>query len=231
MKILLTFGAVGWLAFAGAPQTSAQGQIPPVSTPAALPPGAVAVDGVAARIEDDVITESEIRELAAFQQLVDGKPKPRADVIRELADQWIVRGEAETDKYPQPTADDVDHAYASLVSQFKSPQEFKSRCAAAGINEAAIRRILAQQLYLSHFLDYRFRAAAQVDEKQIEAYYNNEFTPQLKKSNQPVPAFEDVEDTIREVLVQRAIDELSKQWLDETRARLKIDVISQGAGS
>ena len=59
--------------------------------------------------------------------------------------------------------------------QFASPEEFKKRCAAAGLTEAAVRRMLEQQLYLSRFLDYRFRPAAQVDAKQIETYYNDEF--------------------------------------------------------
>src|SRR6202021_1069161 len=106
-------------------------------------PGEETVDGIAARIEDDIITESEVRELSAFQELVDGKPKPRSEIIKELADQWIVRG------------------------------------------EAALRRILTQQLFLSRFIDYRFRPAAQVDEPQIETFYHDEFAPQLEAKKQP----------------------------------------------
>jgi hypothetical protein len=89
--------------------------------------------------------------------------------------------------------------------------------------------MLVQQLYLSRFLDFRFRPAAQIDEKQLQTYYDNEFAPQLKARNQAVPPLDDVEDTIREVLVQRAINERATQWLDDTRSRLKIDVMSDGA--
>jgi len=189
---------------------------------------AQSVDGVAARIEDDILTESELRELAAFQTLVDGQAKPRAELIRELGDQWVVRGEAEATKYPQPPPDAVDHAYAQLAARFSSPEEFKNRCTAVRLTETEVRLMLAQQLYLSRFLDYRFRPAAQVDQNQIEAYYNGEFAKQLKSRGQPVPPLDDVEDTIREVLVQRAISDRAAQWLDETRARLKIDVMPQG---
>ena len=52
------------------------------------------IDGVAARIEDGILAESEVRELAAFQKLVDGQAKPREELLRELEDQWIVHGEA-----------------------------------------------------------------------------------------------------------------------------------------
>jgi hypothetical protein len=186
------------------------------------------VDGVAARIEDDVITESELQELAAFQQLVDGKAKSRSEVIRMLADQWIVSGEARTAQYQRPSQADVDRAYSLFVSQFKSPDEFRARCAAAGLSEPALRRLLAQQLYLAHFIDFRFRPAAQISDQDVEAYYRTEFSPQLKSRSQEVPALADVEDTIREVLIQRAITERAAKWLDETRDHLRIDVVTDG---
>jgi predicted exporter len=185
------------------------------------------VDGIAARIEDDILTESEVSELAAFQTLVDGHSKSRDELIRELADQWIVRGEAAATKYPEPSSQDVDNAYAQLEKQFPSTEEFQKRSAAVGLTDAAVRRLLTQQLYLSRFLDYRFRPAAQVDEQQIAAYYKDDFAPQLQKRGQPVPAIEDVEDTIREVLIQRAINDRATSWLDETRERLRIDVMSE----
>jgi len=188
----------------------------------------VTIDGIAARIEDDIITESEVNELGSFQQLVDRHSKSRDEIIRELADQWIVRQEATAVTYKEPSAEDVDRAYQELVKQFPSEKEFHQRCAALGLSEAAIRRLLAQQLYLSRFLDRRFRPAAQVTSAQVEAYYNDEFAPQLKARNEAVPPLDDVEDTIREVLIQRAINELAEKWLDETRERLKIDIVQPG---
>ena len=193
--------------------------------------GEQTVDGIAARIEDDIITESEVRELSAFQELVDGKRKPRAEIIKELADQWIVRGEAALAAFPSPSSADVDRAYQQFVKQFPSEKEFQERCAALGLTEAAVRRILAQQLFLSRFIDYRFRPAAQVDEAEIEKYYHDEFAPQLEAKKQPVPPLDEVEDTIREVLIQRAISERAAKWLDDTREQLKIDIVAQGGQS
>jgi hypothetical protein len=193
--------------------------------------GARVIDAVAARIEDDIITESEVRELSAFQQLVDGKSKPRSEVINELADQWIVRGEAKTELFPSPSQEAVDRAYQEFLKQFPSIEDFKARCAAVGLTDAAVRRMIEQQLYLSRFLDYRFRPQAQVDPQDIETYYQKEFVPQLKAHNQPVPPPESVADTIREVLIQRSINENATKWLDDTRNRLRIDVVPEGNGS
>jgi len=185
------------------------------------------IDGVAARIDTDIITESEVRELGAFQALVDGKSRPRADLLRELENQWIVRGEAETSRYPRPSDADVDNTYAQLLKQFPSADEFAKRSAAAGLTQTSIRHQLEEQLYLSRFIGYRFRSSAQVDDAAVQKFYDEEFVPQLKARNEAVPTLASVQDTIREVLVQRAIDERSTQWLDDTRAHLRIEEIGE----
>lgn len=207
----------------GAKLNHAQIQPAPAKTPAS---SALAqpVDAVAARIEDDIITESEVRELGAFQQLVDGKPKTRDEILHLLFDQWMIRTEAAATKFAQPSSADVDRAYNEFVKQFPSVENFKQRCADAGLSEPALRRMVAQQLYLARFIDYRFRPAAQVTDQQVADYYQNDFVPQLKARNADVPPLDDVEDTIREVLILRVIDERSTKWLDEARPRLKIDL-------
>jgi len=234
-RSFLILGLLAALGFGVAPRAIAQTQ---TSSAVSSNPSSVVVpgisrdiDGIAARIEDSIITESEVRELGAFQQLVDGHSKSRDEIIRELADQWVVRQEAAATNYKQPSDEAVDAAYKQLIKQFASPGEFQNRLDAVGLSEAAVRRLLRAQLYLSRFLDYRFRPAAQVDEKEIQAYYDNELVPQLKKRGENIPPLDDVEDTIREVLIQRAIDDHSAKWLDETRERLKIEIIPPGDAS
>jgi hypothetical protein len=236
-RAIFIFGLVAWLLGFAANRAGAQSgtysELPPESRigGSAGLSSAQQVDGVAARIEDDIITESEVRELGAFQLLVDGKSKPRTELIRELSDQWLIRTEAAATKYGQPPEADVDRAYTEFVKQFPSPEDFQKRCASAGLTEAAVRRMVAQQLYLSRFIDYRFRPEAQVSDEQVEAYYRDEFSPQLKARNEPVPPLDDVDDTIREVLIQRAISDRATKWLSESRDRLKIDIVSPGSGS
>lgn len=225
MRALLILGLFALL---GLPAiASAQGD--PNGTPSgALPSGVPqTIDGIAARIEGDIITDSQVRELAAFQQLVNGKPKSRDEIIRELADQWVVRQEAAATRYQEPAQADVEAAYNQLVKNFSSRADFQSRLATVGLSNAAVRRLLREQLYLSRFLDYRFRPAAEVSEKQIQDYYDDELVPELKKRGDKIPPLDDVDDKIREVLIQRAIDQRSTQWLDETRGRLNIQVVQQ----
>ncbi|HTV58869.1 MAG TPA: hypothetical protein VMJ93_08345 [Verrucomicrobiae bacterium] len=188
------------------------------------------VDGIAVRIEDDIIMESQVRELGKFQQLVDGKPEPRAEILKELEDQWIIRGEAKTTNFAPPSTADVDREYAAFVKQFGSEEDFQKQLQSVGLTEKDVRRLLADQLYFSRFLDYRFRPAAQVDDVQVAAYYHDEFAPAMKAKGLAVPPLDAVQDKIHEVLVQRSITEHADKWLDETREQLRIEIPGGGSG-
>ncbi|HKQ86651.1 MAG TPA: hypothetical protein VJS43_07775 [Candidatus Acidoferrales bacterium] len=205
-------------------------QNPPIA-PSTGDIGARTIDAIAVRIDTGVITESEVRELADFQTLVDGSAKPRDEVIRELTDQWVVQGEADTAHFAHPSDQDVDKAYADLVKQFPSQAAFDQRCAQVGLSQDAVRRQLVQQLYLSSFLDFRFRPAAEVSDADVQKYYDEQFAPQLKAKGEAVPPLNEVQDRIREVLVQRDITDRANQWLDDTRARLEIDVLPAPGGA
>lgn len=209
---------------AGLPVARAQ-QNPPIEPPSTEDTGTQTVDGIAVRIDTGVITESEVRELGDFQTLVDGSAKPRDEIIRELTDQWIVQGEADTAHFAHPSPQDIDSAYAQLVKQFPSQEVFRERCKQVGLTQDAIKRQLAQQLYLSSFLDFRFRPAAEVSDADVQKYYDQQFAPELKAKGEAVPPLDTVQDKIHEVLVQQDITNRADQWLADTRSRLEIDVL------
>jgi len=183
------------------------------------------VDGVAVRIESDIITESELTELAAFQQLVQGAPVARPELINELIDQWIVKNEAQSSQFLRPQPEEIDKAFNDLSQHFSSPAAFQQQLTEVGLAEKEVRRQLALQIYLDRFLDYRFRAAAQVDEKQVQDYYAGEFTKQVEAHGEKIPPLEDVHAEIRQVLIERLITDKSEKWLTDTRSHLRIEVL------
>ena len=218
------------LAATGGPQSSppAGRDGSPRNKPAEV--DATVVDGIVERIEDDIITESEVRELEAFQKLFNGRAMSREEVIRELTDQWIIRNEAGVNRFRQPSAEAQEHAFQDFSQRFSSPKEMQARLTEAGLTEAALKRLLGEQLYLSSFLEVKFRPVAQVTEDQIDAYYHGEFSSDLKKRGEPIPPRADVEDQIRELLTERTVSERSDRWLDDTRMRLHIELLPFAGG-
>lgn len=181
------------------------------------------IDRIAARVENDIILLSEVLELGRYQQLLDGKSETEGQLLDRLIDQWIVRTEAEASRFPQPSEEDIDHGVERVQQSFASHEEFASRRKQTSLSDTDVRRMVAAQLYLSNYLDSRFRPSVQVDAKAIEDFYQNALVPQAKASGQAPPALDDARDLIHEALVQRNITEQADRWLKESRARLHIE--------
>ncbi len=194
-----------------------------------LVPGALAqvVDRIVARIENDIITLGEVRELGAFQQLA-GRPRSSDDdLLRQLIEQWIVANDAAASRFPLPAAADVDREMAALAATHQPPEAFRGRLEALRLTEKAVRRLVERQIYLERYLEYRFRPAVQIGRADVERYYREELTPQLHGRSEAVPTLEKVAHQIRELLTQREISRRAAEWLEQTRAQLRIE-ISQG---
>ena len=186
------------------------------------------VDRIVARIEDDIILQSQVRELGAFQQLIEGHAESDDKLVEELIEQWVVETEAAASHFPQPAESEVDRELTRLKEQFASPEKYAARLNELGLSAAQVRQLLTSQIYVERYVDYKFRPSVQVEPAQIDAYYKKELLPELAKNNQPAPGPAAVEEQIREVLIQRGISDLTVKWLDDTKSRLKIEIETAG---
>ncbi len=185
------------------------------------------IDRIIARVENDVILLSDLRDLQRYQLLVDGKQESDALALDRLIDQWIVRSEASASRFPQPGSDEIDRGLERLRKSFDSPAEYEARKKASGLTDAEIRAMMASQLYLGDYLDSRFRPSARVDSRQIEDFYNSALVPRAKARGQQPPTLDASREAIQEALIQTAITEQANQWLRESRARLHIEILLQ----
>lgn len=182
------------------------------------------VDRIVARVEDDIILQSQVRELAAFQMLVEGRAESDDKLLEELIEQWIVETEATESHFPQPAQSEVDRELSRLQNQFGSPEKYAVRLRDLGLSPDEVRELLSQQIYVERYVDYKFRPTVQVESADVDTYYKNELVPELQRNNQPVPDRTSVDKQIREVLTQRGISSLTAKWLDDTKSRLKIEI-------
>jgi parvulin-like peptidyl-prolyl isomerase len=190
---------------------------------ATLAAGQEVIDRIVARVDNDIILMSDVRALAKYQAFVDGKAEPDADILERLIDQYIVRNEAKAALFPQPSDEDVKRSLERLKRSFSSPEEFEERKKQSGLTDEDIDRMLRAQLYLSNYLDSRFRASIQIDDADIENFYKTRIVPRAESRGQTPPTLDAARGFIQEALVQRAINEQSDRWLKEARARLHID--------
>ncbi len=187
------------------------------------------VDRIVARVEDDILTLSEVRELGRFQHLVNGaggeKNLPAENELMErLIDQWIVNAEATAARFPRPAKEEVQKEVERLAAQFDSADAYRARLRELELTAEIVARQVEWQIHLARYLDYKLRPVAQVESAQVEKYFREELVPELQKRGQDAPALESVEGQIRELLTQREITARAAKWLEETRARLRIAI-------
>jgi parvulin-like peptidyl-prolyl isomerase len=181
------------------------------------------VDRIVARVENDIILLSDIRALSRYQQFLDGKSEKDAQILERLIDQWIVRTEANASRFPQPSDADIDRELERVQKSFASKEEFEARRKQIGLSAAEIRDMVGTQLYLSNYLDSRFRPGVQIDPKTIDDFYEKSVVPRAKARGQEPPPLDTARDFIQEALVQRGINDQADQWLIESKSRLHIE--------
>ena len=182
------------------------------------------VDAIVVRIEGDIITLSELRELAAYQQLLDGRSQSNDELRSELIEQWVVNNEAAMARFPLPAEAEVDREAGRVENTFPDLAGYQQRLNAVGLTPEAVRRMIARQIYLARYLDYKFRSAIQVSDAAIDSYYRERLVPGLQSKGQQAPPLTDVTDQIRELLIEQGVTERTAAWFDETKPRLKIEL-------
>jgi hypothetical protein len=188
------------------------------------------VDRIVARVENDIILLSDVRELKEYQELVNGKSESESAIVDRLIDQWIVRSEAQLSRFPEPKGEEIDREVSRVVKSFGSPEEYEARKKQSGLSDAEVRKIVAAQLYLLNYLDSRFRPSVQIDEKAIDDFYQNAVVPRAKARGQEPPSLDASRDIIQEALIQSDITEQADRWLKESRGRLHVQkFLDEGA--
>jgi hypothetical protein len=187
------------------------------------------VDRIVVRIENDVILQSDVDALKRYQLFVDGKSESDDAILDRLIDQWIVRTEADVSRFPRPAETEIQQSLERLRKSFTSAEEYETRKKQSGLDESELREMASLQLFLSNYLDSRFRPAVRVEPRAIEDFYQNAVVPRAKARGEEPPSLEAARDFIREALVQQGINEQANQWLKESRARLHIDKLPEGA--
>jgi hypothetical protein len=188
------------------------------------------VDRIVARVEEEIILQSDIEQLARYQALVDGKAESDAAILDRLIDQWIVRKEAEASRFPAASDLDVERGMQRLIRSFAKPEDFEAQRERVGLSEADVKQIVTVQAYLGNYLDSRFRPTVQVDEKAIKDFYEQAVIPRAKARGQEAPSFETARDVIQEALIQQGINEQADKWLKESRDRLSITKLLNEGG-
>jgi len=195
----------------------------------ALAVDAETIDRIAVAVGNRVITTSDIeRQIRVAAFLSGTKPDLSTESRRKTADamvyQKLIRGELEATRYPEPARDELDAAYAEFKAKyFKSEDEYRRALAEYGITEADAREQLQWQRTWAGFVGVRFRAAVQVNDRDVQDYFDKTVAPAARAAKPDASVtLDEFREQIRAKLTGDREDQQMNLWLAEARRRTPI---------
>jgi len=185
------------------------------------------VDQIAAVVDDEVITFSDLQWLIGFRGFdVPEDPQERRDfylsILDQVIEQKLIAMEAEQTPIIAITNEDVDAQIAAYKKRFASEEEFRKKLAEMQMSPFEFRQLVRRQLAVNEFIEKRFKPFIIVLPTDIEQYYQEQFLPKLKEMNQPIPPLDVVEESIRQILTEQRTNEELERWLRTARRRARV---------
>lgn len=193
-----------------------------------LPPAsAVTVDRVAAVVDRQVLTVSEISqmvEIRFFPRLGESEEEHRREVLDALIAQALRFRDVERFGAQDIPRDTIEARLLEIQRRFPSEAEFTAAVARAELTPDELRALVKRQLQVEAYIQERFAPLVFVTPEEIEAYYTGPWRQQRRDRGLPVPPLDQVRDEVRDaVRASRLQDEIAN-WTAQLRARANVDV-------
>jgi hypothetical protein len=193
----------------------------------AVSASAVTIDRIAAVIDRQVLTVSEIN------QMVETRFFPRAgssddDYRREILDRLIAQAlrfrDVERFGAQDVPADSIEARVVEIQHRFASETEFTAALGRAELTLDELRALVKRELQVEAYIQERFAPLIFVSTEEIETYYNGPWTTQRRQRGLPITALNDVREEIRTLLRSSRLQEEIEKWTAQLRARANVDV-------
>ena len=193
----------------------------------ALPASAVTVDRVAAVIDRQVLTVSEISQLVEvrfFPRLAPSEDEHRREVLDALIAQALRFRDVERFGAQDIPADTIEARLLEIQRRFASEAEFQAAVARAELTMDELRALVKRQMQVEAYIQERFAPLVFVSEEDIETYYRGPWTQQRRERGLPVPPLSQVREEVRTAVRGARLQEEIDKWTVQLRARANVDV-------
>ncbi len=188
------------------------------------------VDQVAAVVETEVITLSELLWLVRYRNMEfpedeEGRKDFLLGLLDQLIDQKLAAREVKQTLVIWASDREVQAQLQAYRDRFSSNREFQERLKQMEMSLDDLTDLVRRQLAVLKFVKMRFEPFVVVLPDQIAHYYEEEFVLRLKRQGLPVPSLSLVEDQIREILTLRRANLEMERWLRATRAKARVEIL------
>ena len=191
------------------------------------------IDRIIATVNGHIILQSDwntalrYEGLLSARSLSDFTEEDRRAVLDRLIDQELLVEQMKSALIKHASEEEAVAQVAQtrqLYPDAATDDGWKLVLAKFGLTEKALVAHVQEQLDLMRLVDAHLRPTVQIDSKTIEAYYRDQFVPQLKQSGAGEVPLQEVSAKIRELLTEEKVSELMVSWLHSLRSESKLSV-------
>jgi peptidyl-prolyl cis-trans isomerase SurA len=189
---------------------------------------AVIIDRIAATIDRDVITLSEVNQTIAARIIPRTSGETDPAYRRRVLDALIAQGLRYRDVVrfgaQDVSADAIESRLRDVQGRFDSPAQFEETIRAAELTIEDVRSLVKRQLQVEAYIEERFSPLIFVSLEEIETYYNDVWLMQRFERGLPPTPLAEVREEIRTLLKAERLQREIDVWTQQLRERANVDV-------
>jgi hypothetical protein len=192
-----------------------------------LPASAVTVDRIAAVIDRQVVTVSEISQMVEvrfFPRLAASEEDYRREVLDALIAQALRFRDVERFGAQDITADTIEARVMEIRGRFPSEAEFNAALARTELTLDEVRALARRQLQVEAYIQERFAPLVFVTNEEIAEYHSGPWTRARRERGLPVLPLSEVREEVRTAVRSSRLQTEIEKWTTQLRARANVDV-------
>jgi hypothetical protein len=192
-----------------------------------LPASAVTVDRIAAVVDQQVLTVSEITQMVEIRfspRLAKSEDEHRREVLDALIAQALRYRDVERFGAEDIPHDTIEARIQEIKKRFASEAEFNAALARAELTMDELQALAKRQLQVEAYIQERFAPLVFVSAEDLEEYYRGPWSKGRRERGLPIPALAEVRDEIRDAVRSARLQDEIEKWTAQLRGRANVDV-------
>ena len=192
------------------------------------------IDGVVATVDRKPVLRSDWNEAVRFEafmrqkQLADVSQAERMAALQRLIDRQLLDAQMNDERALRLSDKDLTADIAKLREKFgvsDDDEKWQALMQSYALTEAMLAQHLKEEVRVMNFIDVQLRPNVHIQDSEVAAYYQSQLVPDLQQNGASVVPLGDVEAKIRELLVQRHMDQMLDAWLHNLRQQSDIQTL------
>jgi NADH dehydrogenase/NADH:ubiquinone oxidoreductase subunit G len=194
----------------------------------AFPLGAATIDRIAAIVDRQVLTVSEISQMVEihfFPRTTSwSEDEYRKNILDSLIAQALRFRDVERFGAEDVSKDSIEARLLQIQQRFASQAEFTAALQRAELTLDEVRALIKRQAQVETYIQERFAPMIFVSTDEIENYYKTTWSQQRTARGLPIPPLAEVQDDIRTLLKSARLQQEVERWTTQLRARANVDI-------